>query len=325
MIKNSLIKILNLTLKAFDFDQRRINLIIEQEIEAGGQFEKLVFPIKELNQTYVIQFFKTNSEYGMVSGLGADKEIEMAYLKAIVEYFERLAFFKNEKTHQLYSTNGIAAHRIKSIAKKAAEDEVLERDSFLRHWYSNTPFISIRLDREEEKTNKALKTELLEIFLGKTYLGSKETVICFLKDNKTNGFALGLSSGRDHLDREKAIQEALINYFFGHQGVSIDDQILTIKKEGIRSLQSHRAFWLYMTPMPNWLFADTSEYNMTAIRPKPHSEFLVLEDSPFCVYRCINNELIELLIGDVCKFYPEALTKIGINVVLGPTQYHPIP
>lgn len=319
------ISILNIFLKIFDFNQRKINKLIEQEILSGGNFEKLIFPIDELNQLHVIQFFKNNNIYGIVSGLGADKDLKLAYLKSIVEYFERLAFFKNEKNLNLFSTNGIAAHRIPAIAKNSAEDELLERDSFLRHWYSNTPFTPLLLNSEEEHINQSLKSESLEIFLGQTYLGFKETTACFLKSNKTNGFALGISSGRGFYDREKAIQEALINYFFGHLGVPVENQLLAIQNEGVRSLQSHRAYWLYLNPMPSWIFAAGTTKKAVKSKLISKSQFQSLENSPFKVYRCINQELIELLIGDVCKIYPDALTQIGFNVVLGPTQFHPIP
>ena len=261
-----------------------------------------------------------------VSGLGADKDLQMAYLKAIVEFFERLSFHKHERDEGIYSTNGIAAHRIAGLAKKSAEEELLERDSFMRHWFTNTPFTQVELNEEAKKLDSVLKNHQLKIHLGKTTLGHKETYLCFLQDLKTTGFALGLSSGRGSYDIEKSIQEALINYFFGHQGVSAEKQIEIIKNEGVKSLMSHRAFWLYMNPMPEWLFAK-SEVKMSPSQSnlKTRSTFKQLESRPFEVWHCKNDGLLELYVGDVYKFFPSGLTEMGLNVVLGPTQYHPIP
>lgn len=325
MFKSLALFIINLILKTIDFNQKKINKLIATEIQTGGSFEKLLFPIEELNEIHVIQFFKLHPTFGQVSGLGADSKIEMAYLKAIVEYFERLAFFENEKKLNLYSTNGIAAHRIKNIAKKSAQDELLERDAFLRHWYSNTPFIGLELNTHEKGIDLLLKKESLELILAESYLGSIETIVCFLKDNKSKGFALGLSAGRGICNREKAIQEAIINYFFGHQGFSVEEQLATIKSEGIHSLLSHRAYWLYIESIPEWLIKGETKDKLIEGGAISHFKYEILEEVPFKVYRCINHDLIDLTVGDVCKNYPEALTKIGLDVVLGPTQYHPIP
>ena len=81
-------KITNFILNKIDFKQDSINRIIKKEIINGGRFEKLIFPINNLNELNVIQFFNTHPKYGMITGLGADKNIEMA------------------------------GHRIKSLAKK---------------------------------------------------------------------------------------------------------------------------------------------------------------------------------------------------------------
>lgn len=317
---------LKLIFQFFDRKQKKINSFLKEELDHRANFEILKFPSEILNsQIKVIQFYK-ETQFGTIAGLGADRSIEKAYLKAIVEYYERLAYFENENQFNLQSTNGIAAHRMNLIAKLSARNELFERDSFLRHWYTNTPFENIPLNANEQIINLELASSGLEILLARTKMGFKETIICFLIIKKSGGFAIGLSTGRGKEDRTKAIQEALINYFFGHQGYSVEEQIKIVNEEGVKSLIAHRAFWLYKNPLPEWVFAATKNQTVDSNK-KIFKKFEYKELSlfPFKVVHCENTNLIPLRVGDICKIYPEGLSKFQINIVSGNTQYHPIP
>jgi hypothetical protein len=310
----------------FDKKQKMINEVIQKDINEMGNFELLKFPIESLNKKIkVIQFFK-KTNFGTVSGLGSDEMIENAYLKAIVEYYERLAFFKSQYQFNLSSTNGIAAHRIKSIAIKSSQEEALERDSFLRHWYTNTPFKPISLKKHEQNLNEELMLISCEIKLAETYLGHTKTIVCFLILKDTKGFAIGLSSGKGNKDREKAIHEALINYFFGHLGITPEKQVDKIKKNGMETLQDHRAFWLYMNELPPWTFENGFKItSLTQSLNRKKFQIRELDRFPFWVIHSEHEDLIPLRVGDICKFYHLGLNQNKINVVLGSTQYHPIP
>ncbi len=69
-------------------------------------------------------------------GRGSDLDINTATRKAVVEAIERAcAFFDGKR-----NSNGVAAHPIKDLAKKNATFELIERDAFLCHFLTSTPF-----------------------------------------------------------------------------------------------------------------------------------------------------------------------------------------
>ena len=182
------------------------------------------------------------------------------------------------------------------------------------------------MSSSEKELNSNLNMIHIEMHLCETYLGHQKTVVCFLEDQSTSGFALGLSAGREKNDREKAIQEALINYFFGHQGFSEDTLINNIRRDGINTLLDHRAFWLYMNPMPDWLFKDQFQVNKKMKTEDKFSyNFNILESTPFEIVLCSTEDLLELRIGKIYEKNIHLLIKNGLDVVLGNTYYLPIP
>ena len=326
-MKNSKIsKLVSWLLKQIDKKQIQIDLSIDQEIKDGACFERLILPIQELNDIFIIQFFNKHNKHGMVSGLGSDFNQEQAYLKAIVEYFERLAFFNNEQQFNLKSSNGIASHKVKVLAKNSAIDELIERDAFLIHWYSNSPFVQLELNVQQIRMNNTLIKKNLELKIGKTYLGLRETTACFLIDHSTGGFALGLSSGRGSKDSEKAVLEALINYFFGNLGQSREEQLQNISNSTFSTLTNHRAYWLYKESMPTWVFDKSGQLShLNQIRNHRDFECSLIEKSPFFTYLCKNDNLLSLNVGLISERNIALLTKMGLKVISGSTEIHPIP
>lgn len=322
MFKQILGKILN----QFDPNLKNSYELLNKEINSGeGSFEKLLLP-SELNfDINVIQYFKSHPTFNLVSGLGSDRNLETAYVKAIVEYFERLAFFENEHKLGLTSTNGIAAHPYLAMAKKMAMDEMFERDAFLRHWYTQTPFHKIDLSAKSKELKQNLERLNLDLILAVTHLGYQKVVCAFLLDLKSGGFALGLSSGRDKQDEDKAIFEAIINYFFGHGGKSKETLISELKNNEISSLEHHRSFWLYDQKFPDFMIATGDQMapvQYPALKGK--TEYHVLRDDKLKIVKMSNENLIELSVGDVTKS-KVSLTKIDLNGLVGPFKYHPIP
>lgn len=70
-------------------------------------------------------------------GRGIALNEETAFERAIGEALERYCFLKSSK---LVTTNGMALHTDKTLAIKSAQLELLERDAYLCHFYTQTPF-----------------------------------------------------------------------------------------------------------------------------------------------------------------------------------------
>jgi hypothetical protein len=75
-------------------------------------------------------------------GYGAALEHDLALTKAIAEAVERAVV----KAADLSTSNGVAAHSDPEAAIRAAEQELRERDYFLCHFYTFTPFNSIECE-----------------------------------------------------------------------------------------------------------------------------------------------------------------------------------
>ena len=78
------------------------------------------------------------------SGSGIDKSSDMAFVKAGVEAIERAICFENKKR-----SNGIAGHIKDDLAKRNAKYELLERDTFLSHYLTKTPFVCVEKELEK--------------------------------------------------------------------------------------------------------------------------------------------------------------------------------
>ncbi|MGZ6298623.1 MAG: YcaO-like family protein, partial [Parachlamydiaceae bacterium] len=180
--------------------------LILAELRNGAEFDELKFPLQSMQHYKVIQFRSADSKE--IAGLGASINLKDAYKIAYFEYLERKALFDYGIHCGFNSTNGIALHKFKFLASSSARSELFERDSFLLHWHSSTPFIPIEIKEIQDQLIPAineLKTLGYETRFGKTFLGEQETIVTTLMDSKTQGFALGLSSGRGtKKDIEKA-------------------------------------------------------------------------------------------------------------------------
>jgi hypothetical protein len=284
-----------------------------------------MLPTELTSNIYIIQYFKNHPQFRIVSGLGSDRNLEAAYVKAVVEYFERLAFFENEHKLGLTSTNGIAAHPYMIMAKKMANDEMFERDAFLRHWYTQTPFIKMEPSLKTLDLIVKLKTLKIDLVLAHSYLGYQKVTCAFLIDLETSGFALGLSSGRGKQDEDKAIFESIINYFFGHSGKSKDELIKDLLESEIKSLEHHRSFWLYNQKFPDFMVktgVQLTPEKFPTLAGK--TNYNILRDDNLKIVKMSNENLIELSVGDVTKTRIK-LTGINPNGLVGPFKYHPIP
>ncbi len=314
-----------------------LEALIAQEMRLGATFERLVAPpLPSLKFHYFIQFVNRQAEPQIIAGLGSDFNEKKAYRKAVFEYFERKMFFEVGGKHGFISTNGIAAHRYKSLAERAARFELNERDSFLRHWYSSCPFLKLEptLDSRVAEIVQDLSAKGWSVLFRKTYLGLASTTLAFIVNDKTQGFALGLSSGRgEKFDSEKALMEAIVNLFFGHEGKSDGDLLKDLETDGVDSLVGHRTYWLLKHQIPSWILNEglgdqTANKRGDAFHPaeieKTESVF-ELSTNPIPVIAVKSANLLDLPIGVDLERNFEIMARNGLKLCPNPPLPHPIP
>lgn len=319
----SLINKINLRLR-----KSYLKLAVHREIENGARYEELRFPIEGLSELKLFQLIKRNSEYGRaISGLGMSLDEDHTYFLAAMEFFERESFLRNSKKYDLLSTNGIASGLDFKQAKHAALSELYERDSFLRHWYTATPFEKLTPELPQyEKVITALEGDGLEIKFFSTYLGHQVTTVCILMQKSDRGFVVGLSCGKGAgRDSEKSLLEAIINYYFGHEGLSKEESISRIETNGFKRLVDHRNYWLHLKSLPEWVEVESKPLAgdlLTPIIREVYSESGVVATSCFH-----SDQLIPITLGHFCgnetvvrKNYFNA--NLTINKA---TDIHPIP
>lgn len=304
--------------------------LIFNELERGAQFDELKFPLRALQNYKVIQF--RSALESETAGLGTSMNLKDAYKIAYFEYLERKALFDFGVHHGFDSTNGIALHKFQFLASAAARSELFERDSFLLHWHSRTPFISIALKGVSERICTAV-TEIkglgFETRFGRTFLGEQEAIVSTLIDMNTGGFALGLSSGRGTAkDIEKAFLEACVNLFFGDCGKSKDELINQVKAEGVGSLAGHRTLWLYLKPIPGW-FYDTCESTCVYERNTIKLKQILLSMEPYPVVGVYSPDVLKLEVGEASGTTIDLLRRRIRSVIPGEINIwswpHPIP
>jgi hypothetical protein len=245
------------------------------DLQAAAQshqirIQKLEFPESFLKNVFCFQVKGHTPDGQTVYGLGTDLNRNKALLKAYVEFLERSAFFTLGKKFGFESTNGIAGHRFEYLAERAAVAEINERDSFLFHWYLGIPMKQKRSPYRLNDIIQSMKKVGYRTFFLQTFLGSSQTTSCFLINESSGGFVVGLSAGKGWAqDCEKSMTEALVNLFFGDYGRS-EQSLLELKSEGFRKLEHHRTFWTEVATFPDWLLAPVKQEDYGQFKkPRP--------------------------------------------------------
>lgn len=149
-------------------------------------------------------------------GRGTAKTEEGALSKALCEAIER--YIVNAK--KLGSSNGTACHISIENAQKCAENELLERDAFLCHFYLNVPAMEYGPFDAKGLINQA-KTVLNEMNINLSFAlmaGANNSTIALCKANGENyklkfGDIFGLAFGDDSSSFEHALFEVLRDVF----------------------------------------------------------------------------------------------------------------
>lgn len=153
-----------------------------------GNAKKLNLKIENL--TWIEDFFPNFFDVAVsieindkiFEGRGNGDSRDLSLKKAMVESIERAICLDYAKT-----TNGIAAHTDNRMAELNARNELLERDLFLNHFYTNTPFIRL-------ETNLNSIPESVHNFLKKNQ--DKIGIWKMLSTNLGQGYVCSISSAQ---------------------------------------------------------------------------------------------------------------------------------
>ncbi len=170
--------------------------------------------VKDFFTDYFDFQVKLNIDGKILEGYGLDRNQDNALTKAIVEAIER-----NVVKNEILTSNGIAAHVDLAKAKENARNELIERDLFLSHFYSSTPFT--KLTNEEFQIPSKIQNYIKEygdqIALFKSKKSNHGTTYITVISNlqEWGGIvSIQLSKNNDYFDILKCVINASRTYRF---------------------------------------------------------------------------------------------------------------
>jgi hypothetical protein len=220
-------------------------------------------------------------------GRGTGVTEGLALKKACAEAIER--FFLNH--FKFVNSNGIAIHESFERAALAATNELVERDLFLCHFLTSTPFFpssieSIFLDKIIRKLN-VINVSVQFYFMGDFENGHASLcVIGGLKASVPFGYILGTAAGRGEAADLLAFLEAFRNYAHlrPEQAISIDD-FLAKNLDSTVSFKDHGNLALntdYAEMLKSIYFSGpTIRPDSTTLLKDLRSHKLDMRDTPF--------------------------------------------
>lgn len=302
------------------------NMLKNDKLQFGFKIHNVKFAHEILNDFKIYQMVSKINEFNC-PGLGIDKQKYMAITKAVFEYYERRALIEYGFNSGVVSTNGMAAHVVESIAYNTAKLELIERDAFLKHWYSKKPFSLVNKKNLNYITTyiEFLKTLNLKTLILSTNLGYRKTYVCFLV-NSRGGFTIGLSAKENECEAvEKAFTEALINEFFGHANVNANKIHEEVVNGKFLSLLHHRYLWREILILPDWVL---NSINIDICSLKEINPKIIFKQKYGLIHilKLSHDELIDLEVG-MPSFKTLNKLKKSISIDINQTiqLIHPIP
>lgn len=239
-------------------------------------------------------------------GIAADQD--KAFLIAGAEAIER-AYCDNLGIN----SNGVALHTHEEDAKLNAKLELLERDGFLCHFLTRTPFASLDTpsgtDIDFERIKDRLQKHGVEIVLKRAAISYPKIVLCIARktvgENPFNCI-LGLGSHDDlKVSATKAITECLSNAVWMLESsdtqsidtetfkskrnhTSIDHQMLYLGKNDDLSLD-----WIFETENKSHVAELDCKIDFTTLK----SDISILENAPITVVRASSDNLQNIFYG----------------------------
>jgi hypothetical protein len=245
-------------------------------------------------------------------GRSTSKDSELSLTKAIAEAVERAAV----AFHRLPSSNGVAAHTQPNIAIRNGFWELFERDSFLCHYLTQTPFFSLPASDSLELVRGAKEAAAklgvsLDVY-GMSVPNGLAGAVCIARGAKCRRrFGILVSSGCNselHMAVESAVLSCLRNVSAWLDGQNIKvlsrDEFLELGEWGP---EEHRAVGLHLDSGKSIL--ESSSANVCSREGSSYldhsfsAEKLELGNSevfrscPIVVYRALSSSLLPLFFG----------------------------
>jgi hypothetical protein len=243
-------------------------------------------------------------------GRGTAFERELALKKACSEAIERFFLSKNRYT----TSNGIAVHQSYELAAKAAQSELIERDLFMCHFLTSTPFSPVEIQNDFLlRVKRSLSLHGAHItFYSMGSLNGIEGILCAidgLSASEPFGYILGSSAGNSTNLWQSAFLEAFRN--FAHldknRSLSLESFLEKEKGEGVGFID-HGLLALdigYASKLKEIYFnesfvaqrSEKSEQKVFIRLEEIEKKETIFEGSPLIVTRATSSELQNLFVG----------------------------
>lgn len=203
-------------------------------------------------------------ENDLVIGCGEDVESEtIAREKAISEVIERAVLKKiNSKSSISATSNGWAAHLNIESAAAAAVFELIERDSSISHWLTQTPMMVLEAKNFYPETflNEIKYSEFPKIINLVSFSFSGPLITTLLKNN--NGHVIsGHASGKNLCDAVYAstIEACRAAHHFMRYSFFNETKSLLHKNDfnGKVDPGAHSLMYAYHEPISAWIFGES--------------------------------------------------------------------
>ena len=255
-------------------------------------------------------------------GRGMDQDSDLALTKGGAEAIERAVISQVQaKSTETGHDGGFALHSEEAKAKKNALYELMERDQFLCHFLTKTPFIDLKPSEWKgvrfEHIQKKLAKEWVEIVLKRTLFSKPKTVICFARRVAPTplGFrgAIGLGTSDSlHESVAKAVIECLTNVVYHLKHPSDSEDFKTFKAKRSYGPAEHGRLYLGNSPECDlsWIFCKSTDkpkkiewegWEDKVTFKKLNVPFDILRDAPIHIFKASSKEAQNMFFGPTKK------------------------
>lgn len=212
-----------------------VSYIVENATRLDLQVSKLTWfeehgiPLSDIEVT-------CSWQNGTRRGRGSASTDRLAVVKAFAEAAERDVMNEMEWP----SSNGVAAHTSVESAKKAARQELLERDAFFKRFCAGESFGSYKGTPRTEVTSRVIKIlecDGVEVRESTIHYASVEVkIVTLLGERARKRFGMILGSAADS-DGDQAFERALIEAVRFYAIVSTSDRVTALSESEFEAMQ----------------------------------------------------------------------------------------
>ena len=241
-------------------------------------------------------------------GRGISIDADLAFTKAGAEAIERAVISKSKWKN----SNGIALHTDEAKAKENALHELLERDQFLCHFFTKTPFVEVAplegFQIDFQRIKSKLEKENIEITLKRTLYSEPKTVICIARKLSNAGFKgiIGLGTSDTWLESTlRALTECLTNVVFYIENECPSESFKSFELKQAHGPQDHHKLYLGNSNECDldWIFSlsiresKSIKWEGKVTFHKLDVNLQSLETAPIHIFKATSNEVQNVFYG----------------------------